>query len=471
MKLFLYRFNYLLATLLVLACLPYKAQQNALFNTYVYDPFQLNVAYAGHGCAEINLHYRDQWIGLKDSPKFFQVNAHTALGKSNGIGLRFVSQQVGLLNSTQAMLAYAYRFKVSSTADVHLGIGAGWTQSMLNAQRAVVIDANDASLGNATRQKANGFDNEFGAMYIGYRLKAGISVSHLYNTNPSFAGNSSYKLQPQPNASVSYVFNKDKKIEIEPWLVDRYTLNGTNVVEGMLNVHFLKAITAGAGYRSNYGLIGFIGAKVGPLKIAYSFDYGTSRHATATGSSHQVMLGLAFCKTAKNKAPVAEKEPVAATPTVALVPEPVIAKEPVTIKEEPVKEEPVKEEPKAEPEKEDILAKMNKVAEEVIFDLNQSQLDEKRLQKLDEIAALVKKDPALVVNIIGHTCNLGTAERNSQLSVQRADYVRRELIRRGVNPKSIRLSKGVGAEDALFDNNSENQRKNRTIRFESSTAR
>src|ERR1043165_1438029 len=93
------RFNYLLAALLVLAGLQYKAQQNALFNTYVYDPFQLNVAYAGHGCTEINLHYRDQWIGLKDSPKFFQVNAHTALGKSNGLGVRFLSQQVGLLNS------------------------------------------------------------------------------------------------------------------------------------------------------------------------------------------------------------------------------------------------------------------------------------------------------------------------------------------------------------------------------------
>lgn len=441
------------------------AQQSSLFNTYSLDPLQLNIAYAGASCTEANVHYRTQWIGMKETPKVIQLNAHSALGKSNALALRVNSQTQGLLNTLQATLGYAYRFRISETAKVHLGIGVGWTQAALNAQKAVVMDANDVTLNNSNRQTANGFDSEFGAMLVGEKLKAGVSVLHLYNTNPDFSGSSTYKTLPQVNTQVSYTFNKGKKVEVEPWLLNRYTLRGDNVVEGILNVHFIKAITVGAGYRSNYGVIGLLGARVGNIKLAYSFDYGTTKNATNMGSSHQLMLGFSLCKTAKPHKLAEEKEPVVVTPTVTPIVEP-IKEEPIAIKEE-VKEEPKKEEPMPVKEKEDILAMINQVAEEVVFDLNKSQLHEEGLKKLDEIAALMKKDPELVINIVGHTCNKGTDELNSLLSVRRATYVRNQLVRRGVNPQNIDRSKGVGADNAIYDNNSELQAKNRTVRFES----
>ncbi len=446
------------------------AQQNSLFNTYSLDPLQLNIAYAGASCTEANVHYRSQWIGMKETPKLIQLNAHTALGKSNALALRVNSQQQGLLNTMQATLGYAYRFRISETAKVHLGIGVGWTQAALNAQKAVVIDANDVTLNGSSRQTANGFDSEFGAMVVGEKLKAGVAVQHVYNSNPVFSGSSTYKTLPQFNTQVSYTFNKHRNVEIEPWLLDRYTLGGTHVVEGMLNFNFVKTITVGAGYRSSYGVMALLGAKVANIKLAYSFDYGTGKNATNLGSSHQVMLGFSMCRAAKPRKPAEEKEPVVVTPTVAPAPEPV-KEEAVALKEEPKTEELKQEEPKPQPqpqpEKEDILAKMNKVAEEVVFGLNESRLDESGLKKLDEIAALMKRDPDLVINIVGHTCNLGTMEHNRILSVRRATYVRDQLLRRSVNPKNIDRSKGVGADDALFDNDSEQQRKNRTVRFES----
>lgn len=456
---------YLLPLLALVLSKAGMAQQSSLFNTYSLDPLQLNIAYAGASCTEANVHYRTQWIGMKETPKVIQLNAHSALGKSNALALRVNSQTQGLLNTLQATLGYAYRFRISETAKVHLGIGVGWTQAALNAQKAVVMDANDVTLNNSNRQTANGFDSEFGAMLVGEKLKAGVSVLHLYNTNPDFSGSSTYKTLPQVNTQVSYTFNKGKKVEVEPWLLNRYTLRGDNVVEGILNVHFIKAITVGAGYRSNYGVIGLLGARVGNIKLAYSFDYGTTKNATNMGSSHQLMLGFSLCKTAKPHKPAEEKEPVVVTPTVTPIVEP-IKEEPIAIKEE-VKEEPKKEEPMPVKEKEDILAMINQVAEEVVFDLNKSQLHEEGLKKLDEIAALMKKDPELVINIVGHTCNKGTDELNSLLSVRRATYVRNQLVRRGVNPQNIDRSKGVGADNAIYDNNSELQAKNRTVRFES----
>lgn len=441
-----------------------SAQQNSLFNTYSLDPLQLNIAYAGAACTEANVHYRTQWIGLKEAPKLIQLNAHAALGKSNALALKVNSQTQGILNTLQATLGYAYRFKVSEKAKVHLGLGIGWTQAALNAQKAVVIDANDVTLSNNSKQTANGFDSEFGAMLVGEKLKAGVSVLHLYNTNPSFSGDNTYKTLPQVNTQASYIFNKGKKVEIEPWLLDRYTIQGNNVVEGMLNVNFVQMFTIGAGYRSNYGVMALLGAKVGNIKLAYSFDYGTTQNATNMGSSHQVMLGFSMCKTAKAPKPV--EEPVAVTPTVQPTVEPV-KEEPVKVAAEPVKEEPKQPEPKKEEVKKDIIPELNAIADEVVFELNQSKLQNEGLSKLDKIADLMKKNPDIVVNIIGHTCNKGTDEVNSILSVRRSTYVRNQLIKRGVKAENINRSKGVGAESPLYDNNSELQSKNRTVRFES----
>ncbi len=441
-----------------------SAQQNSLFNTYSLDPLQLNIAYAGAVCTEANAHYRTQWIGLKNAPKLLQLNAHTALGKSNALAIRVNSQTQGLLNNLGATIGYSYRFKVSETAKVHLGLGIGWTQSSLNAQNAIVIQDNDATLNSYSRQKANGFDSEFGAMFIGKKLKAGASVLHLYNSNPSFSGNSTYKLLPQINSQISYTFFKDKKIELEPWLLNRYTIQGDNVIEGMLNVNIIKTITIGAGYRTKYGVLALVGAKIGNLKVAYSVDYGTNKNAVNIGTSHQIMLGFSMCKTTKNPKP--KEEPMVVTPPASTIQPTVI--EPV--KEVKKEEVAIIEEPKKEPALEKIpeatLEEINQLADEVEFDLNKSQLNEEGLKKLDAIANIIKKNSKVKVNIVGHTCNKGGKEINDKISINRAEYVRSELLKRGVKPENINQSIGVGAEKQLFDNNSENQNKNRTVRFE-----
>ena len=329
------------------------AQQNSLFNTYALDPLQLNIAYAGAACTEANLHYRNQWLGLKDAPKVFQVNAHTALGKSNGLGLRINSQNQGILNTLGATFGYSYRIKVSETAKVHLGLGVGLTQAALNSQKATVIDATDVTLNNNVKQTAFGFDSEFGAMYIGEKLKGGVSALHLYNSNPDFTGSSGYKALPQINTQVSYIFNKNKKIELEPLLLSRYTVGGSHVLEGFVNLHLGKMFVAGAGYRTNYGLMILLGAKLGHLRLGYSFDYGANKNATNLGTSHQVMLGFNFCRTTKPKLDgEVQNPPAAEQPTVL----PTVVADLDPPKKEEVKPEPV------EPEKTVITA----IAEEPI---------------------------------------------------------------------------------------------------------
>lgn len=444
-----------------------SAQQNSLFNTYKFDPLQLNIAYAGAACTEANVHYRKQWLGMQGTPQLIQLNAHTALGSSNAIALKINSQNQGLLNTLGATLGYSYRIPVNETAKVHLGIGLGFSQAALQSQKATVIDGNDITLNNGNRQTANGFDSELGAMYINDKLKAGISALHLYSSNPDFTGTSTYKKLPQLNAQLSYIFNKDKKIEIEPSLLNRYTLKGNNIIEGMLHVNFIKTITIGAGYRSGYGFLALLGAKIGNLKLAYSFDYGATKNATNLGTSHQVMLGFSMCKSKPSKlneevSPItASITPVAPTPTT----------EPVVVKEDPKIEEPVvvKEEPKIDEAAEKLkreeatINELNIICEGLIFDANKATLPQEKNAKLKELAEIIIKNN-LSLTVVGYASRDGESERNKILSINRANFVKQELIKHGVKQAKIKHM-GLGDSKELYDNNDQNLKyKNRTFR-------
>jgi outer membrane protein OmpA-like peptidoglycan-associated protein len=71
----------------------------------------------------------------------------------------------------------------------------------------------------------------------------------------------------------------------------------------------------------------------------------------------------------------------------------------------------------------------------------------------------------IIVEISGHTDNVGSNASNQKLSQRRSDAVRFWLIGQGVNPDRI-LSRGYGEDYPIVPNDSkENKRKNRRIEF------
>ncbi|MCC6371843.1 MAG: PorP/SprF family type IX secretion system membrane protein [Bacteroidia bacterium] len=465
-----------------------NAQQTSLFNTYALDPLQLNIAYSGAKCGVANLHYRTQWIGMQETPKVFQLNAHSAFGKSHGLGLRINSQNMGLLNQLGATVGYSHRFTLKDSTKLHVGIGLGWSQVTLQSQKSIVIDDDDVTLNNNVAQKANGFDSEFGVMYIGNKLMAGISALHLYNSNPQFSGTSSVKSLPQLNTQVSYVFFKNEKVELEPWLLNRITIKGDNVIEGMLKANFLKHYSAAIGYRANYGLLVTLGARISNINIGYSFDYGANKNAANLGTSHQVMLGFNFCKKAKSPEPekVAEQPTVTPAPeeikevvkTESVVPEeikqiPEIKEVPKTepvveVKPEPVveiKPEAIKEEPKADmisPEqmRKAAIQQINPIARLIIFSINSNTISPENEVLIKQVAEVMKKSDAKF-NLIGYASMEGPPEVNQLLSLRRAEAIRQMLIKNGIAASRLSIKSG-GATSSVH----EVSEKNRTFRVE-----
>ena len=86
--------------------------------------------------------------------------------------------------------------------------------------------------------------------------------------------------------------------------------------------------------------------------------------------------------------------------------------------------------------------------------------------ELDRVIKLMNDHPTMIVEIGGHTDNIGSDEYNLDLSIRRAKSVINYLIKHGV--KKDRLSaKGYGEKQPILNNNTEEGRsKNRRVEFE-----
>ncbi len=101
------------------------------------------------------------------------------------------------------------------------------------------------------------------------------------------------------------------------------------------------------------------------------------------------------------------------------------------------------------------------VLKNIFFDSKKFEIKTESTPELDNLVQLLKDNPALKIQITGHTDNVGKAEDNLLLSDNRAKAVVAYLTTKGINP--VRLSyKGFGATQPLESNNTEEGRaKNR----------
>ena len=88
------------------------------------------------------------------------------------------------------------------------------------------------------------------------------------------------------------------------------------------------------------------------------------------------------------------------------------------------------------------------------FDFNKSSLKEASFKSLDELVDFMKLKTTLVIEIAGHTDNIGDKNYNKTLSQARAESVRNYLIKKGIAPERI-VAKGYGDEQPIADNDDE----------------
>ena len=114
----------------------------------------------------------------------------------------------------------------------------------------------------------------------------------------------------------------------------------------------------------------------------------------------------------------------------------------------------------------DALNKDGKIVSHGIhFDVNSATVKPESMGTINQITKLLKENPALKLEIGGHTDSTGDAAKNVQLSQERAEAVKKLLAAQGVDASRL-TAKGYGATKPIASNDAlEGKAQNRRVEF------
>ena len=115
--------------------------------------------------------------------------------------------------------------------------------------------------------------------------------------------------------------------------------------------------------------------------------------------------------------------------------------------------------------KREVRTLLQKAMKGIAFDNGKATIKKKSYPLLDQIAQTFIDNPDFIIEVQGHTDNVGKAKLNKELSEKRANAVMNYLIGKGV-PAGRMTAKGFGDEMPIADNKTKAGReKNRRVEF------
>lgn len=111
----------------------------------------------------------------------------------------------------------------------------------------------------------------------------------------------------------------------------------------------------------------------------------------------------------------------------------------------------------------DALNRDGRIALQILFDTGKATIKPESAAVVEEIASLLRENPALKVGIEGHTDAAGSAKANRTLSAQRAKAVADAVAAKGIDPKRMKPA-GFGQDRPVADNSTDEGRaRNRRV--------
>lgn len=286
----------ILSTFLFVAFMfPLAAQQNPQFTHFMFNKLVYNPAYAGNREAlSVSAIYRNQWSGVDGAPRTLNVNVHTPFsGKRAGIGMSLVSDQVGMLQTTFANLAYNYKLKINDDTQLGIGLMGRMEHGRIDWSEADPADLDDQlifSEASTSWQPNVGF----GFYLSGKNYYVGISAPTLLR-NTLYTDIGYEGVYRTYYGMAALIFNINEKLKFKPSVLISYNNNAPTDFDFNASFLVMDVLWLGGSWRAGDSIDAIVQYQFSnELRAGMAFDFTTSKLKDFTTGSYELMVEYTF---------------------------------------------------------------------------------------------------------------------------------------------------------------------------------
>ncbi len=274
------------------------AQQDPIFNKYMFNPLVINPAYAGsrETISTVFIH-RSQWVGFKGAPTTQTLSIHAPLAqKKMGIGVGVIRDQLGPSLNYGIHLSGAYRIRMSH-GKLSMGLRGVLYNYAFDWAKIEYKDLNQKPIKSSYWLPS--FD--VGFRYHNKKMYAGLSFSHLNQPtiNNSIQGidsiNNPAEIVPHVNITSGYAFALSNRCVFKPSFLVNYSVNHQFAADVNASVLLNNALWLGLSYRTSKIIVAMVQYDMNDkLSLGYSYDLTLSKLINQNSGSHEIFFRYEF---------------------------------------------------------------------------------------------------------------------------------------------------------------------------------
>ena len=274
------------------------AQQEAMYTHYMYNTLGVNPAYAGSRDAlTVTALHRSQWVGFEGAPHTQTLTLHLPVyADAVNLGLSIINDIIGPVHSTAVYIDYAFRFKLTKSINMSLGLKAGFNNYNFNLSKLQINDSNDPAF--MINDGAFSPNIGFGVYVSHEKFYAGLSTPKIFENNYAYSlpknNLSKEKMHLYFIAGGIIPINNDLKIK--PTGLVKFVPGAP--IEFDLTANFLlyDRFLLGAMYRTGDAVGLLVGYHITEqFSAGYSFDWSfVNFTGKYNGGSHEIVLCYDF---------------------------------------------------------------------------------------------------------------------------------------------------------------------------------
>lgn len=297
--------NYFLLFLVLIAPL-IEAQQLPHYTQYMLNQYGLNpAAITSKSCFDAKLGYRTQWVGLEGKPitQYFSVNGMIpkvpgVVKGNHGVGLYIENDEVGVIKRTSFNLSYSYHKAIARELTMSVGFFAGLIQYGFDGSRVYMVDRNDPIMNGQSVSSIIFPDITPGIWLYNKNLYGGLAIKSILRNKLGKIYGEDARQVPHIYTTYGYRFlSMNKTVSYIPSFMLKFAPLGPPSLDLNLMIDYRNRIAFGVSYRTIDALAGLVRVNLGRvLSLGYSFDYSLSKIKVASSNSHEMVLGIRFCK-------------------------------------------------------------------------------------------------------------------------------------------------------------------------------